>query len=141
MYITRKMDYSLRLMLTLGCRPQSRLTSEELAEITGVPRQFTLKLSQALTKAGLIKAQRGVGGGIQLARAPEEITMQDILGIADTPRALNECLLSPAACTRSGYCAAHHTLLGIQALLDRELQQVTLASLVRDQQVIDSTRT
>lgn len=140
MYITRKMDYSLRMMLTLACQPQTRLTSEELAEATQVPRQFTLKLSQALTKAGLIKAQRGVGGGIQLARDPQTITIHDILGIADTPRALNECLINPAACTRAGYCAAHHTLHGIQATLDRELKRTTLADLVREQQAIDSRR-
>jgi len=88
----------------------------------------------------LIKAQRGVGGGIQLARSPETITLQEILNIADTPRALNECLVNPSACTRAGYCAAHHTLQGIQAMLDRELKRTTLALLVQEQQALDKNQ-
>lgn len=140
MFVTRKMDYGLRILLALGCRPTDRLTSEELAGTIDVPRQFTLKIAQNLTKAGLISAQRGVGGGIQLGRPPDEITLHDIFSVADTPRALNECLINPAACTRTQYCAVHHSLRKIQSRLDRDLKQITLADLVRDQARLNEER-
>lgn len=140
MFVTRKMDYGLRILLILGCRPNDRMTSEELSEAIDVPRQFTLKIAQILTKAGLIKAQRGVGGGIQLARDPKSITLFDVYGVADTPRALNECLMDPSACQRTSYCAPHHELRRIQSLLDDELKQVTLAALIRNQSALDQSR-
>jgi Rrf2 family protein len=137
MLVTRKIDYGLRLLLTLGCRPEPRLTSVKLAKLIQVPRQFALKIAQTLTHAGLIRAQRGVGGGIELARSPSTITLFDIMQATDTPRALNACLLDPKACTRSIHCAAHQELRRIQTVLDRELQSVTLAALISQQQTID----
>lgn len=140
MFVTRKMDYGLRILLILGCRPSDRLTSEELAEIIEVPRQFTLKIAQSLTKAGLIKAQRGVGGGIQLAKAPEAITLHDIFNATDTPRALNDCLINPASCDRSQFCAPHQSLREIQQVLDQRLNAITLGELIRDQKILDLKR-
>ncbi len=140
MFVTRKMDYGLRILLTLGCRPNDRLTSEELADAIEVPRQFTLKIAQSLTKAGIIKAQRGVGGGIQLAREPEAISLYDVFKATDTPRALNDCLINPEACTRSNFCAPHQALREIQISLDSRLKGISLAELIRDQKVIDLTR-
>lgn len=140
MFVTRKMDYGLRILLILGCRPNDRLTSEALAETIEVPRQFTLKIAQSLTKAGLIKAQRGVGGGIQLARAPETITLRDIFNATDTPRALNECIINPSICDRAQYCAPHQTLRDIQVMLDQRLTEITLDELIRDQRLLDLKR-
>ena len=140
MFVTRKMDYGLRILLTLGCRPNDRLTSEELAETIEVPRQFTLKIAQSLTKAGIIKAQRGVGGGIQLAQDPERITLRDIFNATDTPRALNDCLIDSTACDRSQFCAPHQALQEIQTLLDQHLKRVTLGELIRNQKMLDLKR-
>lgn len=139
MFITRKTDYGLRVMLALGCRPGERLTSETIAEITEVPRAFILKILQTLTHSGLIKAQRGVGGGIQLARTPESISLYEIIRAIDTPRALNACLLDPSACTRAPHCAAHQGLRRVQDVLDQELRNITLGNLVSEQLIIDET--
>ena len=136
MLVTRKMDYGLRILLVLGCHPDERMTSEKLSEAIDVPRQFTLKIAQSLTKSGLIKAQRGVGGGIQLARTAESITLYDIFTASDTPRALNGCLIDPSDCTRSSFCAAHRQLRNVQTLLDNELKKVTLETLIRDQKLL-----
>ena len=137
MLVTRKIYYGLRLLMTLGCRSETRLTSVKLAKLIQVPRQFALKIAQTLTQAGMIRAQRGVGGGIELARSPSTITLFDIMQATDTPRALNACLLDPKACTRSIHCAAHQELRRIQAILDRELRNVTLADLISQQKTID----
>lgn len=136
MFVTRKMDYGLRILLVLGCNPNARMTSEALSEAIDVPRQFTLKIAQALTKGGLIKAQRGVGGGIQLAKDPQTITLYEIYNASDTPRALNVCLVDPSACNRSKFCATHRELRGIQLIIDTELKKVTLAHLIRNQNMI-----
>jgi len=140
MFITRKLDYGLRILLILGCRPHERLTSVALSKLINAPRQFTLKIAQTLTQAGLIKAQRGVGGGIQLARQPETITLIEIFEVMDTSSALNECLVNPHACIREEYCSVHHRLRSIQAVLDQELTKTTLAGLISNQKILDRQR-
>ena len=133
MFVTHKIDYGLRILLALGCETNRKLTSVELAEITEVPRQFALKIAQRLTLAGMIKAKRGVKGGLELARPPAAITLLDVIRTVEPPRALSECLLNPDTCTRAPYCAAHKGLLHIQGVLDRELQGVTLEDLIHHQ--------
>jgi len=134
------MDDGLRILLTLGCHPTERLTSEELSAIIKVPRQFTLKIAQTLTKAGLIKAKRGVGGGIELARHPRTISLFEIFRVTDTPRALNECLVDPAACTRAEYCAAHRELRLVQTRLEKGLKKIFLSALIRNQLAINAAK-
>jgi Rrf2 family protein len=138
MLFTRRMDYGLRIMLTLGLDPQARLSAEEVAQQVDVPRPFVLKIVRQLAEAGLVDARRGPGGGARLAREAEEVSVLDILRAADSPRALNACLLEPRACSRSGTCAAHRLLRPVQETLDRELEQLTLADLVREQRAIDA---
>ena len=134
------MDYGLRILLTLGCNPDRRMTSEDLAAEISVPRQFTLKIAQLLTKAGLVKAQRGVGGGMQLARPTEAITLLEVFNISDTPRAINECLINPAFCTRTAFCSTHNELRTIQSRLEQDLKQITLAELIKRQIELNAKR-
>jgi len=68
MLITRRIDYGMRIMLTLALRPDERARGEDLANETQAPRHFVLKVVNALKQAGLVVAQRGVGGGVQLAK-------------------------------------------------------------------------
>lgn len=140
MYITRKIDYALRLLVVLGSSTSKSMTSEDLSTAINVPRQFTLKIAQALTKAGFITAQRGVGGGIRLARDPETVTLSEIISATESNRALNTCLVNPDYCTQRPYCAAHHELRAIQNVLDAELKRVTLAQLIRKQITLDQMR-
>jgi Rrf2 family protein len=137
MFVTRKIDYGLRILLTLGCETTRKMTSVELAETADIPRQFALKIAQKLTVAGMIKAKRGVKGGLELARPPASITLFDVIRTVEEPRALNDCLLDPSSCQRAPYCAAHRGLLRIQGVLDEQLQNVTLAELINHQQEIN----
>ena len=140
MFITRRMDYGIRIMLTLGLRTDERMTGQALAEAVDVPRDFVLKVVQSLKEAGLVQAQRGVGGGVQLAKSAEQISLFDVLAVTDGVRALNPCLLEPRSCSRSRKCAAHRVLDRVQVVLDRELKQITLADLVKEQIAISVRR-
>jgi len=53
---------------------------------------------------------------------------------------LNDCLIDPAACKHSPFCAPHQTLRGIQNLLDEHLNAITLAELIRNQKILDLKR-
>ena len=127
------MDYGVRIMMALGVRAGERVSGAALAKATDVSRAFVLKIVRQLAEAGLVEAQRGVGGGITLARDAQGITLFDILQATDGRRGINPCLLEPGECSRSGTCAAHRVLRPVQEMLDRELTAATLADLVKEQ--------
>ena len=94
MRLTRFTDYSLRVLIYLGLTP-GRATIPEITAAYGVSRNHLLKVVRSLADGGFITTQQGKGGGIALARPPQEI------GIGEVVRHSEETL-APAECLRDG---------------------------------------
>ena len=78
MKITRRADYAVHLISDLSGQADSCLGLRSLAEVHGVTYAFARTVQQGLLKAGIIKASRGINGGIKLARPLEEITLLEV---------------------------------------------------------------
>ena len=50
-----------------------------IAEATGASPTYTAKVTALLVRAGILKAQRGARGGVQLGREPGSISLMDIV--------------------------------------------------------------
>ena len=70
----------------------TRVSATELAEETGLPVPTVQKLVSLLSKAGLLRATRGAGGGLQLARPAAAISLADIVEAVEGPIALTACV-------------------------------------------------
>ena len=55
----------------------------QIAERRAMPVQFLEQLFSTLRRGGLLNSQRGVKGGYTLARAPEEITVLEVVQVLD----------------------------------------------------------
>lgn len=81
MKISVKVDYACRVMTELarlhGTGELAQI--EQLARTEAVPANFLAQILLKLRDAGLIASRRGNQGGYALARAPEEISLHDIL--------------------------------------------------------------
>jgi FeS assembly SUF system regulator len=70
----------------------TRVNAALLAAQTGIPAPTAQKLVSLLTRAGLLKAQRGAGGGIRLARPAAAISLAEIVEAVEGPIALTPCV-------------------------------------------------
>ena len=70
----------------------ARVSASELAEETGLPAPTVQKVVSLLSRAGLLRATRGSGGGLQLARPAAAITLDDLVEAVDGPIALTSCV-------------------------------------------------
>lgn len=70
----------------------ARISAGELAQETGLPLPTVQKLVSILSKAGLLRSVRGVGGGLQLARPAAAITVADIVEAVEGPIAITHCV-------------------------------------------------
>lgn len=78
-------EYALRAIVFLAQHhPEARITAE-IAEGTLVPQGYLSKIMQAMVRHGLVRSQRGLGGGFTLARTPAEISVWDVLTSVDSP--------------------------------------------------------
>ena len=68
-----------------------RVSAAELAAETGLPAPTVQKLVSLLSRAGLLRAARGAGGGLKLARPAAAISLADIVEAVEGPIALTHC--------------------------------------------------
>ncbi|MDO8737194.1 MAG: Rrf2 family transcriptional regulator [Thermoleophilia bacterium] len=129
MQLTRQGDYAMRAILFLAASPQARI--QEIARAQFVPKEYLAKIVQKLSQAGIVTTHRGVGGGITLARPPEEITLLDVVEAIEGPVALNSCFIRPGECPRESYCAIHAELEHIGNTLARMFANVNFADLAK----------
>ena len=82
--------------------PGAALPGDAWAEFLGVPQPYLAKHLQALSRAGLVIAQRGAAGGYRLARPPENISLWDITAAVEGTSPSFRC----TEVRRNGPCGA-----------------------------------
>ncbi|MFT4550483.1 MAG: Rrf2 family protein [Pseudoalteromonas tetraodonis] len=58
---------------------------QELSRIEDIPVKFLEQILLIMKRAGLLRSKRGIGGGYQLDRTPENITLGEIVNLIDGP--------------------------------------------------------
>lgn len=85
MKISTKVDYACRVLTELarvhGNATLARI--EHLARVEQVPSNFLAQILCELRESGLITSRRGIQGGYALARAPDQISLYDVIMAID----------------------------------------------------------
>lgn len=83
------------------------LLVKEIAQACDIPAPYLAKIINTLRHVGLVETQRGVGGGVTLARSPSEISLYDIAELLADPICNRRCMLGVAECSDQRACPAH----------------------------------
>ena len=90
--LSRLADYGIVIVTTMARQPARQHTAAEISSGSAVPSPMTSKILKALVRARLVDSARGVRGGYLLARAPERISVADVISALDGPIALTACV-------------------------------------------------
>lgn len=97
--VSRRVDYGLRLLMALAENPDmGPQATAILAERLDIPLAFLHQIGRSLIQAGLIKASPGPGGGLRLNKAPEEISLRQVLEVLEGPIRLSNSEATGAEC-------------------------------------------
>lgn len=91
MRMNEGVEWALHSCLNLCWVPGEPMTAARLAAFYGLPAAYLNKQLQALTRAGILSSTSGPKGGFQLARAPQNITVLDIVVAIDGPDEAFRC--------------------------------------------------
>lgn len=127
--ISKLTDYATVLMATLAQRDQECVPASRLAEETRLELPTVAKVLKTLAKSGLVRSIRGVNGGYQLAGAPEDISVADIVRAMEGPIALTECSLEPGLCSHEAQCTLRGNWQRIGMAVEMALEQLSLVDL------------
>ncbi len=130
MQITRASDYAVRVMIHLAGLPAgSTVRQAELSKATDVSGHFLSKVLQQLVRCGLIRSQRGAGGGYGLASPEHAVSLLDVVQAMEGPLLLNQCVAEGPSCERKSWCPAHQVWAEAQASIVRILGGASIANL------------
>lgn len=129
--ISQTAEYALRAVICLANRPESPLTTQQIADLTRVPAGYLAKVLQALGRAGLVQSQRGLHGGSSLTRPPAEITVLDVVNAVDPLKRIHHCPLRLDA-HKAELCPLHRRLDDAVALVQEAFGAYSLADLLAE---------
>lgn len=131
MRLSTRGRYGARFMLDLAIHGgQGPVLLKDLAERQGLSVKYLEQLVGPLRKAGLVKSKRGVRGGFQLARAPEEIRMLEVVEAVEGSLILVECVAHPKGCPRADDCATKEVWSKAARAIREVLAGITLADMI-----------
>jgi FeS assembly SUF system regulator len=130
--ITKLTDYGMVIMAFMAGCPSRLLQAREIADQTAVAQPTVAKLLKKLTKNKLLASQRGTNGGYLLARAPEKITVADLVQALEGPIAITECSLGHDHCPTETLCTIRAPWLQINEVITNALQSIKLSDLVSE---------
>ncbi len=131
MRLTLHTDYALRLLMLLAAEPGELRTIASVAQRHAISRHHLIRVAQTLVRAGFLKAQRGRGGGLALARPAAQIRLGAVVRCTEDGLALVECFdAASSRCLIAGACGLRSPLAEATRAFFATLDRYTLADLV-----------
>jgi Rrf2 family nitric oxide-sensitive transcriptional repressor len=113
--LTQYSNFALRTLQLLALRAPAIVSVDDVARAHRISRSHLVKVAHELGRRGYVETVRGRNGGMRLARAPEDITVGEIIRWTEAPLELVECFNPETnTCPLLGAC---HLSRGIQRAL------------------------
>ena len=102
---------------------------KDIAEAADIPAPYLAKIIQTLARKGLVLTQRGIGGGVTLARSADQLRLYDLCVALDDPSVQSRCMLGIAECTDERACPAHQFWTRQRASCQEYLRRMSVADI------------
>lgn len=131
-FLSQTAEHALRAALFLGTRGAGVLVSaREVADVLGMPANYTAKTLRQLTRKGLLRSTRGRLGGFTLGVPASDISVARIIEAVDEPPPRHAaCLLGDRLCDAASPCDAHRRWMEVQHRTSDLLERTSLADLL-----------
>ena len=133
--ISSRVAVAVHVLAYLAWRRDEPVTSERMAGSVNTNAVVVRRIMGSLRNAGLVSVQPGVGGGAQLAREPQDITLLEVYRAVEEKEELFAVHADPCrscdigsnirAVLQGVFCQAHQAMQGV-------LAQVTIADVFRE---------
>lgn len=128
--LNRLTDYAVVVMAQMAQGGEALRTAQDISRDTGVPLPTVAKILNALARGSLINSQRGAAGGYALERAPEAISVAEIIQAIEGPIALTACVDgTKGQCEVESLCPMRGNWDKVNRAIRGALSGVTLADM------------
>ena len=129
--VSKLTDYATVVMTALADAPERVHSAQELAEKARLELPTVSKLLKQLAHAALVESFRGVNGGYRLARAPDRISIADIVIAMEGPIGMTECSAQAGLCGHEPHCGVRVNWRRINQAIAQALAGVSVADMLK----------
>lgn len=132
--LSKKADYALIAMKHLALKDGESASSSarEIAEQYDIPIELMAKVLQRLVRSGLLASHQGTRGGYQLGRAPDTISVADVIQAIDGPLQVTACSTDDEQCDQFAKCNVRDPLWRIKERILDALRSSTVADIAAE---------
>jgi Rrf2 family protein len=132
MLLTKKSEYALLALVEIA-KSDIPQNADILSAKLNISKSFLAKILQNLAKQNILKSYKGINGGFVLDKQPENLTILELVSIAEekTP-AVFECSSGDGTCSSSlgGGCSLFPVLNNLQFKINHFLKELTLKDIM-----------
>ena len=132
MRLSTRSRYGTRMMLDLAQHyDKGPVQIGEIGKRQDISAKYLEQLIIPLKQANYVKSIRGPKGGHVLAKAPEEITVGEIVELLEGEINLSRCIQDPGMCGRSETCLTRGVWEMASEAMYNKLNSVTLSDMIK----------
>ncbi len=125
-------EYALRAIVWLAQHIElGPVGNETIARETRVPPSYLAKVMQQLVESKILSSRRGVGGGFQLIRDMDSLTVLEVINAVDPIRRITDCPLGLKT-HRQKRCPMHARLDDSLGLVEDTLRNSTIREMLHE---------
>lgn len=128
---SQTVEYALRAIVFLATRVPDACTTDQIAQATQVPKPYLSKVLQNLGRHEIVRSQRGIGGGVTLARAPSELTILEVVNAVEPIERIHTCPLGLKS-HGANLCPLHRRMDEALASVESAFSGTTLAEILAE---------
>ncbi|WAH35816.1 RrF2 family transcriptional regulator [Alicyclobacillus dauci] len=141
MKVSRKTEYGLRAMVALAqmAGVERPVPLREVAESESIPEQFLDQIMAKLRRAGFVTSVRGAGGGYQLSRSADKISVGALVRVLEGSLAPIACITEDSTGSPESICDLYHgchtrnVWMRVTVAVTNALDALTLADVMHDE--------
>jgi len=138
-------EYALRALLVLSRDFQeddSVVRIQEISTRQNIPKRFLEQILNDLKSARIVESKRGVAGGYRLRRAPQHITLAEIVRHIEGPLAPVSCVsekyYEKCSCPDETRCPIREVMKEVRDGIVKLMERTSLADLAERARKLDA---
>jgi FeS assembly SUF system regulator len=135
--VNKLTDYAVVVLCDL-LRGQALRSAADLSASSGVPLPTVAKILKQLTRTEILQSARGVNGGYGFARAPQTISMAEVIEALEGPIAVTGCAGdAEECCEMTEQCPMNGHWNAVNVAVRNSLSEVRLIDMLPEARFMD----
>lgn len=129
----KETEYALRSLIFIQVKNMKgrRPGIIEIAGEIDAPQFFIAKILQRLVKIGILKSQKGKGGGFYFDPDKPDVQLKEIIIASEGDKIYNGCGLGLRHCDENNPCPIHSQYVQIKELINQMITGETIQSIAQ----------